>query len=745
MTTLFLCEKPSQAKDIARVLGANSKGDGCLFGNGMTVTWGFGHLLEQAPPEHYDESLKFWDLAKLPVIPTQWKMMVKPDGAKQFRIISGLLKQATEVVVATDADREGEVIAREMLDFNGWRGKVSRLWLSALDDASIRKAMNSILPGQKTLPLYYAGMCRSRADWLLGLNCTMAYTAAFGSGGGRKGVISIGRVQTPTLAIVVRRDLEIEHFVPKAYFEVEAVFQCRNGVIPCRWLPPAEALDQDGRCVSRQVAEKARNAVMNKTGHVVKTETKPEREPSPLPFDLSGLQQEASRRWGTSAKDVLDAAQGLYETHKATTYPRTDCQYLPLSQHQDATTIFAVLARGEYAEMVRGANAQFVSRAWNDKKITAHHAIIPTTNQSVDVSRMSPLERKIYDLVCRRYIGQFMGDHEYLASVIEIACEGEMFRATGRVTTKPGWKLAEPAPASATPANPLRKKKSTADDDEVAEEVSVNLPQVSPNEAVKNIDARLLDKKTKPPQRFTEGTLIAAMKSIGKMVEDAKLKAVLKETAGIGTEATRAGIIETLLLREYLAKEGKKHLVSTPKGRDLVAMLPDELTNPATTARWEQALEAVAEGKARMEDFMALMEEQVRVLIGQVKISAKSRPRPAPAVKPEGAPIPCPTCRKPMRRINGPKGFFWGCTAYPECKTTMPDVDGKPGLREPTGGASSPRLSHGGTASAPKAGNVGDACPDCGSGVLVQRFSKAKQKHFVGCSKFPDCRFFKWE
>lgn len=737
MTKLYICEKPSQAKDVARSLGANAKADGCIAGGGMTITWAFGHLLEQAPPDHYDESLKFWDLEKLPVIPDQWHMDVKPDGKKQFGIISRLIKTATEVVIATDADREGEVIARELLDLCGWRGKTSRLWLSALDDASVKKALSNILPGEKTKPLYFAGMCRSRADWLVGMNLTMAYTTAFGTGGGKKGVLSVGRVQTPTLALVVERDKVIEGFVPKDYYEITAVFAARNGDIPCRWQVPAVAADQEGRCVNRQFAEQAYKRVHGKTGRVVKAETRPDREPAPLLFDLSALQQEASRRWGASAKGVLDAAQALYETHKATTYPRTDCQYLPLSQHGDAPGVLAAVsaAKPELSGLVGKSSASLKSRAWNDKKITAHHAIIPTANNAVDVSRMSDLEQKIYDLVCRRYVAQFLGDHEYLASEIEVACESEVFRATGRVTTKPGWKLSEPvAPAP----KQTGKKKAAEVNDEAVEEVS--LPQVSPNEAVKNIDVQVHDKKTTPPPRFTEGTLIQAMKSIGKMVTDPKLKAVLKETAGIGTEATRAGIIETLYLREYISKEGKKNLVSTEKGRALIAMLPAALTDPATTARWEQALEGVAEGRVRMEDFMGLQEELVRELVGKVKLEAKARPRPNRAApNAAGSPLyPCPSCQKPMRRIQGPKGEFWGCTGYPECNSTLPDDGGKPGK------SSRHEAQVAGGRKGVPSGDIGDICPDCGKGSLVQRFAKDKGKHFIGCSNFPDCRFFKW-
>lgn len=728
---LFLCEKPSQARDIAKVLGAGVKGDGHISGNGVAVTWCVGHLLEQAPPEHYDEGLKFWDIARLPVIPVEWKMEVKNGAKKQFDIIAGLLKQASEVVVSTDADREGEVIGREVMQLCGYKGKVSRLWLSALDDASVRKALAKLLPGDQTLALYHAGVARSRADWLAGMNLTMAYTAVYGTGGGKKGVVSVGRVQTPTLALIVARDREIENFKPKDYFDVTANWQTKGGALPTRWLPPVALVDDAGRCLDKKTAQAAVNKVQGQVGHIVKAETKPDKEPAPLLFSLSALQQEASRLYGVSVKDVLDAAQGLYETHKATSYPRTDCQFLPESQFADAGLVLAAIAGVDpgIADLTRRCDRSLKSRAWNDKKITAHHAIVPTANAGVDMAKMNALERKIYDLVRRRYIAQFLGDHEFMATVIEVVCQEETFRATGRTPVKPGWKLAI---ADAQPEAKKRAGKKTEDD--AGESADAQLPQVSVNEQVRNLDARLLEKKTKPPQRYTEGTLVKDMESIGKLVTDAKFKAVLKETAGIGTEATRAGIIQNLFQREYIQQEGKKYLLSTDKGRNLIDILPLALTDPATTARWEQALESVAEGKARMEDFMLLQAQWITELVGKVKLEAKSRPARSP-IGGSGAGdarYPCPACHKPMRLIPGAKGAFWGCTSYPECKHTLPDDGGKPGAREV-----------GGKSPAPPS-NIGDKCPDCNNGVLVQRFSKEKGKGFIGCNRFPDCRHFEW-
>lgn len=739
---LFLCEKPSQARDISRVLGAHGKGDGCITGNGVTVTWCFGHLLEQAPPEHYvGEGVNLWDVHRLPVIPADWKMEVKKDGAKQFNIISRLLKTATEVVIATDADREGEVIGREVLMLAGYRGKVSRLWLSALDDASVKKALGKILPGEKTASLFYAGVARSRADWLAGMNLTMAYTSVYGTGGGKKGVVSVGRVQTPTLALVVARDRVIENFQPKDYYLVTAAWKAKEGVLPTRWVAPTTLVDEEGRCLDRKIAQAVVDKVRGQAGRVVKAETRPAKESAPLPFSLSALQQEASRMFGVSVKDVLDAAQALYETHKATTYPRSDCQYLPESQFLEAPDVLkAVAAVGpDVAALVEQCNRSFKSPAWNDKKITAHHAIIPTANPAVDVKKMSSLERKVYDLVRRRYIAQFLGDHEYMATEIEVVCQEETFRATGRTPVKPGWKLAY---ASLQEDGAKKSSAQKADSDDGQEE-DAPLPRVTANEQVPNVDVQLQAKKTKPPQRYTEGTLVKDMESIGKMVTDPKLKAVLKETAGIGTEATRAGIIQNLFQREYLRTE-KKRIISTDKGRALVDMLPSSLTDPATTARWEQALEAIAEGKARLEDFMRLQEAWVTELVGKVKLEARNRPsRPTASA---GDPrYPCPKCQKPMRSISGAKGPFWGCSGYPECSHTMPDDGGKPGVRDVSGKSSHAETRPAGARAEPPPGKVGETCPECKKGTLVQRFSKEKQRHFIGCSGFPACRYFKWD
>ncbi len=728
MTRLFLCEKPSQARDIARVLGASRRQEGCLAGDGITVTWCFGHLLEMVPPDAYDPALKRWSLEQLPIIPAHWRVAPRKDARKQLAVVKRLLGQAASVVVATDADREGETIAREVLETCRWRGPVSRLWLSALDEASIRKALDRLLPGAQTEPLYFAGLGRARADWLVGMNLTRAFTVA-GQRAGLDGVLSVGRVQTPTLALVVERDRQIEHFQPVPYYEVVALFATAKGQFRARWLPPEALADAQGRCTSRTAALAVAQKVEGQTGRIAKAETRRINEPPPLPFDLSTLQQVASKRWGMGAQQVLDLAQALYETHKATTYPRTDCQYLPRDQHREVPRILAALRQSDPAltAAIEGADPRLRTRAWDDRKITAHHAIIPTA-AVVDIGRLSEGERRLYDLIRRRYLAQLYPEHQYDKTLIEVEVAQAIFRATGRTPVAAGWRAvlgAEPAPGG--------------------DEAQATLPPVQPGEPAEAETITVEDKQTQPPERFTEGTLIQAMKTVGKAVSDPVLRKVLKDTAGIGTEATRAGIIQTLFKRGFLEKAGRKQVISTPAGRGLIHTLPEPVTDPATTALWEQALDEIAQGNAELEAFVARQAEWVRAMVDTARRTA-----PVLAASPGQATHACPACGKPLRRRKGKNGWFWGCTGYPECTTTLPDARGRPGKRASRETAATPHRS------APRAKRAskdtggyraGSACPKCGEGKLVQRHLQQGHnagKAFLGCTGYPRCDFFAW-
>lgn len=646
---LFLCEKPSQARDIAGVLGASQKGDGCLRGSGTVVTWGFGHLLEQAPPDAYDPAYKRWAMDTLPIIPTDWKMEVKKEGRKQFGVIRKLLNEATEVVVATDADREGETIAREILDYCGYRGGVVRLWISALDDASIRKALTDIRPGASTYPLYLAGLGRSRADWLVGMNMTRAFTM-LAQRQGYDGVLSVGRVQTPTLRLVVDRDREIINFVPKPFWVVIGQFAAAGGLFSAKWQPRDESLlDEAGRCISEEAAHSLLQRASGGQGRITHLETVRKKEAPPLAMDLATLQQEGSRRYGYGAQQVLDIAQALYESHKATTYPRTDCRYLPVSQLAEAEEVVKALLQSdtELSSLRNHLDMTRKSRVWNDSKITAHHGIIPTASPC-DISRMSEPERNLYDLIRRHYLAQFLPQHEYDQTDVVVKLEGEDFVASGRQVQVQGWKALFPRAAK--------------DGDEGEDQDSQALPPLSQGEVCPARSLDVLTKQTTPPKAFTEGTLIAAMKNIARFETNETLKARLKESAGIGTEATRAGIIETLLKRGFLKRQ-KRALVSTPTAQQLIGALPELLTAPGMTALWEQSLDEVAAARLTLDVFMERQEALIGKLVQHASGVTMALPQ-QPSQK-------CPECAAPMRKRKGNHGPFWGCSRYPECKAII--------------------------------------------------------------------------
>ncbi|HAT6803635.1 TPA: DNA topoisomerase III [Citrobacter freundii] len=597
---LFLCEKPSQGRDIAKVLGATQRGDGCLTGNGITVTWGFGHLLETESPEGYDEKYKKWTLTDLPVIPEQWKLVVKPATKKQFMIIQKLLKKATSVVIATDADREGEMIAREILDACKFRGPLSRLWLSALDDASIRKGLASLKPGEETESLYQAGLGRARADWLCGMNLTRLYTL-LGQRQGRKGVFSVGRVQTPTLRLIVDRDRLIASFVPRNYWTLMVHLSGQNTVFQAQWQAPENACDEENRCISESVLQQA-SAEIRHAGqaHVISTEIKRVKESAPLPFDLGTLQQVCSKRFGFGAQQVLDIAQSLYETHKATTYPRTDCGYLPGSMFTEAPQVLRAMQVTDptLTSLLTQCNQQHKSRVWNDSKITAHHAIIPTT-QPADISKMSNDEQQVYDLIRRHYLAQFLPLHEADRTQIQLCCAGHTLIANGNVVVIPGWK-------------------TVFSGDDQADSDTQSLPELAENTRCPVQGCDIKSQKTRPPEHYTEGTLIAAMKNAARFVADERLKQRLKDSAGLGTEATRAGIIETLLKRGYIHKE-KRHLVSTDSAEMLITMLPDIVKDPGMTALWEQALDDIAANKLPLAVFLQKQTVWITTMVAQAR------------------------------------------------------------------------------------------------------------------------------
>lgn len=588
---LFLCEKPSQAKDIAQVLGATRRGDGCWQGPDLCVTWCIGHLLETAPPDNYDDRYKRWNLADLPIIPDKWKMLVKPKSASQFKAVKRLLGQASELVIATDADREGEMIARELVEHCRYRGPIQRLWLSALDDASIRKALARLLPGNETFTLYHSALGRSRADWLIGMNMSRLFTL-LGQQSGYQGVLPVGRVQTPTLRLVVDRDRSIAHFVPVPFWAIDVQLEHAGSVFNAQWRAPEDACDDQSRCLNQGLAQQAADQInAAASARVSKVTTERMREVAPLPFDLGTLQEVCSKKLGLGAQETLDIAQALYETHKLITYPRSDCGYLPLSQHADAPAILAALQRADasLAPLHAHLQPQRRSRAWNDTKVSAHHGIIPTAAAS-DPSRLPSKHKAVYALVRARYLAQFLANHEYDRTQAEFDCAGHALRAVGKQIVEPGWRRA--LPEALTPAKGREAPPAQV------------LPALREGQDCAVHGLQFKDLWTQPPKPFTEGDLIKAMKNVAKLVDDPKLKQKLKDTTGIGTEATRASIIQGLLDRGYLVKNGKA-LAATPAAFSLIDAVPRAIADPGTTAIWEQALDMVQSGEMSLEEFVA--------------------------------------------------------------------------------------------------------------------------------------------
>ena len=588
---LFLCEKPSQAKDIAAVLGASRRGDGCWVGANATVTWCIGHLLETAPPDAYDERYKRWVLADLPIIPAKWKMRVKPKTASQFKAVKRLLGEASELVIATDADREGEMIARELVEHCRYRGPIQRLWLSALDDASIRKALAALKPGAETFNLYHSALGRSRADWLIGMNMSRLFTL-LGREAGYQGVLPVGRVQTPTLRLVVDRDRSISDFVPVAFWAIDVQLNHDTQLFTAQWRADPDTCDDQDRCLNQAHAQQAAVAMQNaNSARVIKLRTERMREVAPLPFDLGTLQEICSKKLGLGAQETLDIAQALYETYKLVTYPRSDCGYLPQSQHGEAPAILAALAHADsaLAPLAGHLDPQRRSRAWNDAKVSAHHGIIPTA-AAKNLERLSGKHRAVYTLIRARYLAQFLPNHEYDRTQADFDCAGQALRAVGKQLVEPGWKRA--LPEALTPA---KGREAPAPQP---------LPRLHEGLDCAVANVHLKDLWTQPPKPFTEGDLIKAMKNVAKLVQDPLLKQKLKDTTGIGTEATRAGIIQGLIDRGYLSKNGKA-LAATPAAFSLIDAVPRAIADPGTTAIWEQALDMVQSGEMPLDIFVA--------------------------------------------------------------------------------------------------------------------------------------------
>lgn len=660
---LYIAEKPSMAAEIAKYLpGPVSRKDGYITTGDGVITWGYGHILRQAEPDEYDPKYGKWRVEDLPIIPQSWKLLVADSCKKQFEIVKSLIDQATEIVHAGDPDREGQLLIDEVLDYVNNQKPVRRILLNALDEHSIKKAIVSLRDNQDFHDLKQSALARSRADWLIGMNLSRAYTLAAQQAGHRT-TLPVGRVKTPTLALVVRREREIEGFNQVEYFTVKADFEHDTTVFTAYWKPHEEqpGLDTEGRLADKTIAKDLLASLKSakEPATVISCETTEKKEQQRLPLALSTLQVMAGKKFGYDPQVVLDTAQKLYE-RKLTTYPRSDCEFLPESQHEDAGAIIGNLGRianSELAGWAAKADITINSRAWNDKKITAHHAIIPTVERC-NFASLNETERNIYFLIAQTYIAQFYPVHVYDQTRAELEHAGETFIANGRIVKELGW-----------------KEIYSADTEEKKEDDSTMLPSMTKGDQPLFIRASAEKKSTKPPGRFTAATLLAAMKEIHKYVKNPDLKKQLKDVAGIGTEATRATIIKELIDRGFLQEETKrKYLKPTEPAYLLVDILPEEITYPDFTALWEDILHQMAEGNASLDTF----------LLQQTRFTASL------CTKAKGANIPlkgehhCPRCRKGVLQLkNGKHGKFWGCSRYPACRASYNDKDDKPDMPVP--------------------------------------------------------------
>jgi DNA topoisomerase-3 len=640
------------ARELAKCLPQpQHKKNGYIETGDGIVTWAYGHVLQQAEPQDYDKKYKQWKAEDLPIIPQDWKLLISPNSKEQFQLICSLIEQADQIVNAGDPDREGQLLIDEILDYVGNTKPVQRILLNALDEKSVKESLGDLRNNKDFLHLKESALARSRADWLIGMNLSRAYTLAARRHGHRV-VFPIGRVKTPTLALVVRRQRELENFVPTQYYIVKALFDHANGPITAQWQPKdtQAGLDPEGHVIEEKEAQAILDRLQqNPAGKIAERKKTKKKESQRLPLSLSSLQVLAGKRYGYDPQQVLDAAQQLYE-RKLTTYPRSDCEYLPLNQRKDVPAILGNLQKlsaGKLRDWAAGADKSIKSRAWNDSKITAHHAIIPTT-VFCNFSSLNSIQQHIYYLIAQAYIAQFYPLYEYDQTRIAITAADEEFVAHGKVVTALGWKALY----------------SSDKPDEEEDDSNAGLPLVKKGDDVVYREGSVDKKTTKPPPRFTPSTLLAAMKEIYKYVKDDSLKKKLKEVQGIGTEATRATIINELIQRKFLLEEGKKrYLKPTDNAYLLVDALPDEMVYPDETAIWEDRLYRMSEGKDKLEDFL---HDQIAFLEKLVQRATKVTIAGAG----DGPQRTCPQCGSPMVLRHGKYGDFYGCTAYPKCRYT---------------------------------------------------------------------------
>ncbi|TGE31616.1 type IA DNA topoisomerase [Desulfosporosinus sp. Sb-LF] len=623
--TLIVAEKPSQAREYATALGVRGKGDGYIENEQYVITWCYGHLLELERPEAYmnlDRVGKRWSLNRLPVLPglNAFRRVVKSGAVKQYQVIQRWLKSSDveDVICGTDADREGQLLFQEVWDASMCSKPLSRLWISSLTSVAIREGLERLLPADSVAGLAAAGHGRAYADWDFGMNLTEGFTSLFGSFDAvrkKPNVISIGRVQTPTLALIVEREWEIERFVSQPYFEVRAELTATRGDYTGKWF---DSQEESRRITNRQDAESIVTRTQGKPGKITKMEQKDVQEPAPLLFDLTSLTITASKKYGFSAEKVLQLAQSLYEK-KSITYPRTDCAYLSEDLVSKLPDHLKAVKQEPYTNLVDEARLLGVPRSKRViNTITAHHAIIPTTEKVV-IERLNFDEQKLYDLIVRRFLAVWFPPARYHQTDVITEVEGERFRTKGKVLLSPGWKKVYGTDEEEEKIT--RKKKK--DDREQSDDENTTLPPLSMNEDVRTKRVFSEEKSTKPPKRFTQGDLLKAMEGAGKQIDDEVLRQQLKGK-GLGTVATRPAIMENLIDRGYILQE-QKTLKPTEKGTELIRLIKERLPqaqlliSAEMTGQMEFNLSKVEKGELTIERYMADVEEAIGRIIEELR------------------------------------------------------------------------------------------------------------------------------
>lgn len=636
MKSLILAEKPSVARDIARVLKCQKKLPGALEGTQYIVTWALGHLVTLADPEEYDKKYKEWNIEYLPMIPEKWELVVIKQTTKQYHAVKTQLfrKDISEIIIATDAGREGELVARWILEKAGCRKPIKRLWISSVTDKAIKEGFAHLKDGRDYTPLYHAARTRAEADWLVGINGTRALTCKYNA------QLSCGRVQTPTLAMIAKREEEIRSFRPEEYYGIE----CMAGGIKWTW---QNSKNGSYRSFQKDFIETLSGELENEKLTVMELNKSAKKIHAPGLYDLTELQRDANRRFGFSAKETLNIMQRLYENHKVLTYPRTDSRYIgsdivpTLKERLKACSIgpYSKLA-GTLIRKPLSTNKSFV----DDKKVSDHHAIIPT-EQFVQLDHMTNEERKIYDLVVRRFLSVLYPPFEYEQTTLKASAKGQTFIAKGKLIQSLGWKEVYETGSWEEEEPDADNSLSDQALPELKQGLKLNISQVKQTTG-----------KTKPTARFTEATLLTAMENPIKYMEsnDARARKTLGETGGLGTVATRADIIEKLFHSFLMEKRGNEILI-TSKGKQLLELVPEDLKKPELTARWEMELSNISQGKRRDDSFITDIQKYTKDLIQEIRQSDSSfRHDNLTSTK-------CPHCGKRMLAVNGKNARLLVC------------------------------------------------------------------------------------